>query len=331
MSALKSAIIGCGLIHKSHVKGIEASEYATLSAVCDIDRAAADKAANENAVKAYYSIDELLNDGEFDVLHICTPHYLHAEMAIKAMQHKKHVICEKPMAIHSADARKMIEAAKENGVLLGVSFQNRYNSSSIYIKELLKSGRMGKIIGARAFVTWDRSEKYYALADWRGKIATEGGGVLINQAIHTLDLMQWFIDSPAKEIKSSISTKRLEGFVETEDTADALITFENGVRAVFFATVCYTNNAPIMLELHCENGTILLADKLRVKIKGEDEIELDVNRPTCEKDYWGTGHGCLINEFYKAVLEKRPFAIDGEEAIKAVEIVEAIYEFARKN
>jgi len=330
MKVYKSAVIGCGNIHRNHIKGINDSPLGKLTAVCDIDQEAADKSASENGVPAFYSLDELLKFGDFDVLHICTPHYLHASMAIKAMRQGKHIICEKPMAIHSADAREMIKVAEETGVQLGVCFQNRYNSSSIYVKELLESSRMGKILGARGIVTWDRSEAYYASGEWRGKIATEGGGVLINQAIHTLDLLQWFVDSPVKELKASISTKRLQGVVETEDTADALIFFENGVRGVFFASLCYTSNSPVMLELECENGSILLADKLTVKINGEEDIVLDINRPSCEKDYWGSGHTCLIHDFYKSLSENKPFAIDGEEGIKAVEIVEAIYDYARK-
>lgn len=329
MSTLRSAIVGCGCIHHSHVKGIDSTDRSKLVAVCDIDKEKADNAAEKNECKVFYSFDDLMEYGEFDVLHICTPHYLHAEMAITALNKGKHVLTEKPLAISSLDAERMCKTAKEKGLYLGVCFQNRYNQSTDYIKEILDSDRLGKIKGVKAMVIWDRSEEYYCSGVWRGKIATEGGGVLINQAIHTLDLVQWFVNSKVTDIKASISTKRLYDCVETEDTADALITFENGVKAIFFASLCSVENSPVYLEIMCDKGKIVLSDKLLIKELGKDDLILDINRPKGEKAYWGEGHNRLIEEFYKSIIDNKEFLIDGESAKTATNIVEKIYNYAR--
>ncbi|NLA77138.1 MAG: Gfo/Idh/MocA family oxidoreductase [Clostridiales bacterium] len=322
---LKSAIAGCGNIHSCHAEGIEKCENASLYAVCDIIKERADASAKRFGCKAFYSFDELIADGGFDVLHICTPHYLHAQMALEAMAHGKHVLTEKPIAISIEDAEGMIAASKKHGVSLAVNFQNRYNESSRYIKKLLSSGALGKVKGARAFVVWDRDESYYNSAEWRGTWSMEGGGVLINQALHTVDLMQWLIGESVAGVKGSISTKRLSEFIEVEDTADALITFESGTRLVIYATLAYAANSPILMEFVCENGMITVGSDIRVSINGKPDEVQDINHIIGEKGYWGTGHSALIADFYDSIINKRRYMIDGEEGIKALKIVEEIY------
>lgn len=149
----------------------------------------------------------MLDNPEIDVVHICLPHYLHAQVAIEAMEHGKHVLCEKPMALDPADAEKMIEVRDRTGRTLGICFQNRYNDSSRYMRSLMDSGRMGKVLGARGAVFWNRNPEYYTESDWRGTLDKEGGSALENQAIHTFDLMQW-LTVPIKTVEASCSTKR---------------------------------------------------------------------------------------------------------------------------
>lgn len=330
MKRLKTAVIGCGNISGRHLKAVAASERCELAAVCDIVKEKVDASASEYGVTAFYHIDELLAWGQFDVLHICTPHYLHPEMAIAAMNAGKHVLCEKPLAITYEDALKMCECAKENGVTLGVCFQNRYNPASRYIKNLLDSGEMGRVIGLKGFVTWDRDESYYNADDWHGTLQKEGGGVVINQSIHTIDLLQWFADSDVRSVYGSVSQKRLQGKVETEDTADALIRFENGVDALFFGTLCYTENSPVFLEIACENGKITLYDDLTVYRNGQDKETITLAPPEKgKKSYWGSGHAALIADFYDAIQSGSPFAVSGESGAKAVKIVDSLYHNAR--
>lgn len=191
MKKLNSAIIGCGSIHTVHAEALVSSAHANLYAVCDIDEARASNSAEKYNCRAFSDYHEMLNDSNIDVVHICTPHYLHAPMAIAAMKSGKHVLCEKPIATSTGDAEEMIRVSRETGKKLGICFQNRYNTTSQKIKDTLVSGKAGKILGAKAFVTWHRDKSYYDSGEWRGTWEKEGGGVLImgdgdNYSIHGL-------------------------------------------------------------------------------------------------------------------------------------------------
>ncbi len=330
MDKLKSAVVGCGSVSRRHFETIINNSNSELVAVCDIVPEKADKKAAEYNVKAFYDFDKMLKNAQFDVLHICTPHYLHAPMAIMAMNKGIHVLCEKPLAIFYNDAVEMCECAKKNNVYLGTCFQNRYNDSSVYIKNMLLSGEMGAVTGAKGFVTWDRDEEYYS-DDWHGTLEKEGGGVVINQSIHTLDLIQWLVGADMTDIKSSISQKRLAGKVETEDTADALITFENGVQALFYATLCYNANSPVFIEILCEKGKIVMYDDLAIIKKGEEKRTVTFEHAKGEKGYWGNSHGRLIADFYDCIINRTPFSVDGVSGIKAVKIVDNLYKNAKKS
>lgn len=328
MNKLRSAVVGCGNISRSHFDALASCENAELAAVCDNQKDRADAAAEKYGVKAYYDLNDLLADGKADVVHICTPHYLHPSMSIAALEAGCHVFCEKPMAIRYDDALRVKAAAEKSGKYFGVCFQNRYNTSSRIVKETMESGRLGKILGARSIVAWDRDENYYLADAWRGKIDTEGGGVMINQAIHTLDLTAWFIGSPVTDIRASISTKRLADFIEVEDTADLLMQYENGARGVFYATICSAGNSPIEVEVYCERGKITLSDALTIRENGKPAEVYEIDRPTGAKAYWGTGHTHIINDFYDSIVTGRPFAVDAQEAIKSARMTEMIYKSA---
>ena len=329
MEKLRTAVVGLGSISRTHLKAIESCENAVLSSVCDIVKSRADAEAAEYGAKAFYDFDEMLSDGEFDVLHICTPHYLHAQMAIKAMNAHKHVLTEKPMAMLYDDAVKMNEAAEKNGVYLGVCFQNRYNRSSIVLRQLIDSKALGEVKGIKGSVTWDRGADYYAQDAWRGTLDYEGGGVLINQAIHTLDLVQWLCPGNYESVKASISQKRLMGVVQTEDTADALITFDSGIKALFYASICYSANSPVSIEVECENGRILFCGDIFVMKNGAPTEVISFNQLRGEKAYWGDSHTLLINDFYSSVIDGKPFAVNGKEGLTALKIISDIYKQCR--
>lgn len=330
MEKLRAAVVGCGSISARHLESLAENEKCVISAVCDIIGERADKAASEYKAKPFYDIDDMLSWGEFDVLHICTPHYLHAPMALKAMKAKKHVLCEKPLAIFYKDALEMCECAEQNGVYLGVCFQNRYNPASVYIKSLLDSGELGAVVGLKGSVTWNRNEDYYSADDWHGTLLKEGGGVVINQSIHTIDLLQWFAGSEITEVRGSVSQKKLMGKVETEDTADALIRFSDGVSALFYGTLCYTENSPVFIEISCEKGKIIMYDDLVIYRNGEKKAVSFDDKATGKKSYWGLSHTRLIDDFYSCVLSDKPFMLSGREGIKAVKIVDGLYKDARK-
>ncbi len=332
MKKLRTAVIGCGLISKNHLKALRNVENAECTAVCDIDHARADEAAKTYGIgKVYYDYREMLKDGEIDAVHICTPHYLHAQMAIDALNAGKHVLCEKPMALTAEDAAAMIEARDRAGRQLGICFQNRYNESSVQIKKTLDSGVLGEVIGARGQVTWDRKPEYYTNSPWRGRWATEGGGVLINQAIHTFDLLQW-LTCRISTVEAGIATRRLKEAIEVEDTVDILMTGEKGQRILFYASNCYVKNAPVELEIICEHGSIkMVGNTVTTEHDGEVTTEDYTSGTVLGKDYWGSGHGYLIEDFYRCIEENRPFPVSGEEAIVSVKLLQAVYTSGREH
>lgn len=329
MDRLNVAVIGCGAIYPNHADAIVEYPGVKLYAVCDKNEERAKKAAHKYECKHYIDYEDMLKDKEINIVHICTPHYLHAPMAIKAMQSGKHVLTEKPIATSTSDALEMIRVSKETGRHFGVCFQNRYNSTSLRVKEILESGKAGRVIGAKAFVTWFRDEKYYTESGWRGTWEREGGGVLINQAIHTLDLLQWFIGD-IERIKANVDTRVLEGVIEVEDTADATICFKNQAKALFYATNGYVRNSPVEIEIVCENAVIKLCDDLIIKYKdGQVEQLKPTDKKTGEKAYWGASHGYLIHDFYNKILSGEKFGVGGEEGITALKMIECIYKSSK--
>ncbi len=328
MKHFQTAVIGCGAIHQNHLDAIASCPQADLYAVCDIDAAQGEKTAASANCKLFTSFDEVLADPAIDVVHLCTPHYLHAPMAIAAMKAGKDVLTEKPMAMGIYETMDMVRAARETGRTLGVCFQNRYNYTSQHVKSLLNSGSLGKVHGAKAMVTWGRDAKYYGQAPWRGTWQYEGGGVLINQAIHTLDLLQWFLGLPVS-VAAQMSCYQLQDCIEVEDTAHGIFTFADGTRAIFYATNNYCTSSPIELEIVCEKAVLTLKDTLTIQYgDGRVEHSTETTLGQGEKAYWGLGHKKLIADYYACLAEGKPFWIDGPEASKAVRMIESIYRSA---
>ncbi|NLK87502.1 MAG: Gfo/Idh/MocA family oxidoreductase [Clostridiaceae bacterium] len=328
MKKFNAAIIGCGAVHNVHVNAISSLNNTQLCAVADTDTAIADDAARRYDCRSYHSFSDVIADPQIDTVHICTPHHLHSSMAIEAMRAGKHVLTEKPMAITAEECREMIRVSDQSGRQLGVCFQNRYNTTSIFIKELLRSGKAGHILAAKASVTWLRKADYYLQSDWRGTWEKEGGGIMINQAIHTLDLLQWFIGNPVR-IKGTIDNRMLGDVIEVEDTAEATIIFENGIHAFFYATNSY-HDSPVELELVCENAVIKLSGALTIQYSnGDTENVRDVHPKTGEKAYYGVGHISLIDDFYSSLAQGRPFPTDGRQGIEAVRLVRGLYSSSR--
>ncbi len=331
MRELRTAVIGCGMISRNHLKALRQVENVRCVAVCDLEEEKAQKASEEYGIPEIYTdYKEMLRCPDIDVVHVCTPHHLHAQMVIDALHAGKHVLCEKPMALTMEDAGRMESAAKISGKQMGVCFQNRYNATSVYMKKMLDSGRLGKVKGARGQVTWDRKPEYYQNSPWRGRWETEGGGVLINQAIHTFDLLQW-LTVPIKQVEASISTRKLKQVIEVEDTAEIYMTGEGGERLLFYASNCYVKNAPVELEIICENGSVRLrGNQVTVEEGGKVWTMDDSSGTVLGKDYWGSGHGILIDDFYRCIRSGAPFPVGPKEAMSVVELTAAVYRAARE-
>lgn len=336
MTKLKVGIIGCGRIFSMHSLPVSEREDLDFVAVCDIKEDRAKKAAEEFNCASYTDYNEMFENEDLDVIHICLPHHLHAPVTIEAAKRKIHILTEKPMSIKYEDAVEMIDVAKENDVTLGVIFQTRYNPASQLIKNTIESGELGAVKSGRFYLAWDRSDEYYSESDWKGTWDKEGGGVIIDQAIHGLDLMRWFVDSEMEYIDASISN-RAHDKIEVEDAAEGVIKYKNGIVTAFHTINYYTHDAPIELELDCEHGVVkMVSDQATIKFHDGREVSAGPN-PLEEfeyssgaKNYWGVSHVKQIDNFYETLKAGKQPDITGEEALKTQKMVVAIYESGHK-
>ncbi|NOU82044.1 gfo/Idh/MocA family oxidoreductase [Paenibacillus sp. LMG 31459] len=326
MNPIGAAIIGCGAIAPLHARAIASIDYARLLAVVDSDPVQAAQSAQDYGCEGLTDYKQLLERADIGIVHLCTPHHLHAGMAVELLKAGKHVLTEKPMALDVPSARLMQAAADQAEGQLGVVFQNRYNDPSVRIRTMIDSGELGALICMKGVVTWTRSDDYYRNSSWRGRWATEGGGVLINQTIHTLDLLQWF-GGEISSVKGSVTTDVLNDVIEVEDSAHACISFKNKVRGLFYGTNAYGVNSPVELELVFEQGTLLQRRDCLYLLKDGQETLLSepATGSTGGKSYWGTGHSRLIHDFYAHIRDGRKFWIDAAEGIKALELIDGIY------
>jgi predicted dehydrogenase len=248
-------------------------------------------------------------------------------MILAALAAGKHVFCEKPVGMNTRELIDITRAADRAQSLLGVCYQNRLNPTSQRIRQELGHGQLGKMLSIRAVLTWSRAGAYYTQSPWRGRLATEGGSLLINQAIHTLDLMQWFGEGVTR-VKGVVDSGELADVTEGEDSAMATLHFANGARGLFYASNCHTTDAPLLLEIHCERGSLLLNDNTLWRVTPGERLKLasDDSPDGTVKSYWGLGHQQAIHRFYTAVQhpENRDY-IDIRTAGKSLTLVEAIY------
>lgn len=330
-----AAIIGAGAIFPLHAQAIKKLDGVDLRIVVDNDSAKADQAAAEYHCEAAYDYRTLLEREDIHVVHLCTPHHLHADMAISLLRSGKHVLTEKPMAQDLNTSEKLLRESLHSKAQLGIVFQNRYNASSRKIRELIDAGTLGRLLGLKGIVTWHRDEAYYTSSPWRGRWATEGGGVLINQSIHTLDLLQWFGGEVAS-IQGSVSADALAETIEVEDTAHASLRFTNGARGLFYATNAYATNSPVELELVFEQGVLQQRNDCLYLIRADSETllceppsSIDEQGLITGKSYWGSSHQQLIADFYDHIRSGAIFPIDGEEGIKTIRLIADLYSSSR--
>jgi len=314
MGSINVAIIGLGAISTIHIDAIN-SYGASLVAVCDIN----EDTMQKFSCAKYTDYHELLKRDDIDIVHICTPHYLHPQMTIDCANAGKHVLVEKPAATKTEQLLKMIE--NKNGKKVCVCFQNRYNNGTIMAKDVIDKKIYGDILGVYALLPWYRDDKYYANSDWRGRLSTEGGCLLVNQAIHTIDLMQYLVGDVEK-VKAHIDNYTHEGIIEGEDTATAAFYFKSGVVGMFFATNCYKSGSTSQIEIKCERATLKLTEK---GLFVDDELEIENIKAQTTKTYYGNAHSTLIHNLYDEILGNGGSSISIEEALPACRIIEEIY------
>ncbi len=327
---MKVAVIGCGSVSKVHFKALAEIPNIEIAAVADIKPERADAKAAEYGAKAYYDFDELLNNEKLDAIHICTPHYLHTPMAVKALESGINVLLEKPCSVSTDEVETLRAAQIKSGKQLGICFQNRYNTCVCEAKKLIESGEYGMVKSARAFVTWDRDEVYYS-DDWHGTLEKECGGVLINQSIHTMDLVQ-YLCGKCQKVAAHVSTDRLKGIIEVEDTASVLLGLENGVTAIFYATLAYAENSEVFIEICLEKAKLRIEGEKLFVIDPDGNFTQAANKPDAVyhgRHYWGSGHSVLINDFYYCLKSGEKFDIDAFEGGHAAKIVASCYKSSK--
>jgi len=333
-------IIGLGMIADVHVKAINSLENARFAAGFDMVPGRAEKFCLEHGGKAYDDLDAFLSDPQIDVITITTPSGAHLEVAEAAMKAGKQVIVEKPMEITTERCDRMIAMAKTCGVKLGSVFQSRFHEAPLLVKQAIEQGRFGKLTICDAQVKWFRSQEYYDAVKWHGTWKMDGGGALMNQAIHAVDLLQWFC-GPVEEVSGYTATLGHER-IEVEDTAVAALRFKSGALGVIEGTTAAYPGFLKKLEICGSTGSAVLEEESLKDWQFSPETAQDASiRETymhATKTGGGAsdpkaigfhGHALVFKDFLHALDTDSSPAITGEEARKAVAIIEAIYQSAR--
>ena len=345
MASRRIGLIGCGDVSVVHIEALRDIEGLELVGIADTDPQARARAAEATGVPGFASTQELIDGVHPDAVHVTTPHDEHIDPSLTALAAGVHVLQEKPLAHTLAEGRRLVDAAeaagaagaagegaagaKTSGTKVGICFQNRYNLASQRLHEMLGSGELGAVRGAWASVVWTRSADYYRARPWRGTWEGSGGGLLINQAIHTLDLVQWLLGG-VERTDGHVATRKFGDVIEVEDTAELLLHHPGGATTSFYATLTAPQHRPVEIELDCEHAyvslrggtegglTIRWADG-RVDTLGERSVT------SGGRSYWGVSHELLIRDFYEHLEEPEPFWIGPREAMASMEILTEAY------
>ena len=328
---IRFGIIGCGNISGTHAEAIALIDEAVLVACCDNNQGKGERFAREHDCLFYKDYHELLASEEVDAVIIATPHYLHGSMTQAAFQANKHVICEKPMALSVVEAKAVL-AAQPPHLEYAVCYQNRFNASYIELKKRLEKQAFGALKGIKCELTWQRNRQYYQEAPWKGTWAEEGGGVLINQAIHTLDVISWMIELPTK-IKGKIMTSLLEDMIEVEDAAMATALIQERIPVVIHASNNYSSDPAPSVTFDFEFAQVVLTSE-QLLVNGVAQALPQENVSTVAKAYWGAGHQRFIRAFVNRLMGKADPAVEllaTADALDSLKMVCGIYESDRKN
>ncbi len=318
------ALVGCGTISANHMQALANCDTVEVCALCDvrIERAQALRDRYAPRARIYTDYDRMLTQEALYAVHICTPHNLHTPMACAALARDLHVFLEKPMAISPEQLDTLLQAEQHSRGRICVCFQNRFSPAFARARALCEAD--GGVLTASATVIWNRNKPYYTESGWRGKRSTEGGGVMINQAIHTVDLLCQLLGRPT-DITATCANHHLKDVNDVEDTCEGLLHFDSGKQAVFYATTASAAPQDVTcLRLTTAHHTIemrtpyLLIDDSTIE-KTED------TRWLVGKACYGSGHGCLIPRFYEALADGTPMPVSLQSARYAHDILFAAY------
>ena len=313
-------IIGIGTIAQVHIESLIKCGC-EIVALCDCEikkcRAAAEK-FGLNA-RVYEDYLRMLDCEKPDAVHICTPHALHAPMAKECLARNINVLCEKPLAVSEEQLMQLEEAVKSSRAQLGVCHQRRYEPITRYLKKICEEE---KALSAYGVCFWKRDKAYYESAPWRGKRALSGGGSLINQALHTLDLLQWFCGMP-ETVTGNVFNHTLGGVIDVEDGTFGVYSYADGRRFVLASTNACNDCFPVNIALRTEKKSLQMTDEYL--IEDGKMLETRDDFPVPAKKEWGNGHLRLISDFYRCLGQKEKFPIDFYEGSKVVRLILALY------
>lgn len=340
---LRIGIIGCGVIAPSHIESYQLDPNVKVVWACDIIKSRADAVADKFGIpNRTASANDVFSDPSIDAVSICTPHYTHAALCEAAISAGKDVLCEKALSSDRAGLARMLKAAEKHpdAIFAGV-FQHRYTPLFQCLKELIKKGAFGKVITAAMQHRCLRTDDYYNSGDWRGTWKMEGGGVLINQAIHYLDIFQWVMGG-VKKVEAFYANQIHRKSIETEDTIVGALLFNNGAIGTIEASNATYLDWETTIEVTGTEGAVEIRDdKIRKAVfKNKDiagqlekayEAGLNLSAGKIGKAYYGYGHPVQIMDFLKAVRTRKAPYVTVQDASSGVKLVLDLYKAARKN
>lgn len=333
-------IIGCGMIANFHARAIRDIEGAKLLACYNPTAPKADKLAAEYGCAAYTDLDKMLAHPGINVVTIGSPSGAHMEPCLAAAEAGKHVIVEKPLDVTLERCDRMIAACEQAGVKLATIFPSRYHGSARLMKRAVDQGRFGKLALGDAYVKWYRTQQYYDSGAWRGTWKLDGGGALMNQAIHSVDLLLWLM-GPVAEVSAHTAMLAHER-IEVEDVAVASLRFASGALGVIEATTAGFPGSLKKIEITGSTGTAILEEEDIIKWHFAESTPEDeqIRQEMLGKTKTGGGaadpaaighhaHAALFRDVLASITDGKPLSIDGSEGRRSVELILAIYESAR--
>jgi UDP-N-acetyl-2-amino-2-deoxyglucuronate dehydrogenase len=339
---VRVGILGCGLIARNHVAALRDVAGVEVTAVADIDPDRARGFAAAHDVRHWYTdADRMLASG-LDAVTVCTPHAAHEAGVLAAARYRTHVLCEKPVAVSVDQARRMVDATDAAGIRFGVLFQRRFWPAATRVRRAIDEGRLGTPICGGVLARLNRDAEYYA-EPWRGRWATEGGGVLMTQAIHHIDLLQWFM-GPARRVSGRCATLVHGGVIEVEDTVGAVVEFASGGIATIQAGTTFRPGLGAQVWVSDAHGRTAGVQEFpegvgftdASTIPGEEEFARGprvggpFDLPLAEiHDHLVPYHAMQVAEFVDAVRGGREPAVTGRDAVRSLEIIQAVYASSR--
>lgn len=329
MGKINFAVIGCGMVANTHIAALREIPEAQISGVWDISQEITHAFAQKYEVKPYSSFEEVAADKEVQAVCLCMPPAYHVDYGIKLARQGKHIFVEKPISVDVDQGAELVAACRQEGVKLAVVFQNRFTPAAQTVKQALNQGLLGKLVLGDAYVKWYRSPEYYSSNKWRGTWKVEGGAALINQAIHTIDLLQWFMGG-VKSVAGFIRTSTHK--IEAEDVGVAVVDYTNGAIGVIEGSTAVVPGFKERIEIHGQKGSIALegGNITMWKVEGCQESDYvkpqtvsygDTNSPAISY----VNHQEQLIDFISAIKEGREPAVTGEEGLKALRIISGIY------